>query len=145
MVTAIDQTWRISCCVNFGRSSVFPTLSECVIHAVIIRAFCHGNQLNQSGSLKNVNWIHWTISFRYWNTFSVWSMADSDTNTGGVPKGLRLVVRFWGAVSGLCEYCVWIFDLSWTSGFFSKYGDLILLFEQVEVIGLNWYYGFFYL
>lgn len=64
-------------------------------------------------------------------------MAD-DANTGaGVPKGLRLVVRFWGAVSGLCECCCLIdhecldFDLS--RGFLSKkYLDLFLL-DEIKV------------
>ncbi|KAL9988722.1 hypothetical protein ACROYT_G003201 [Oculina patagonica] len=37
-------------------------------------------------------------------------MAD-DTNSGGVPKGLRLVVRFWGAVSGLCSTALGFFVL----------------------------------
>ncbi|KAJ7334347.1 Calcium channel flower [Desmophyllum pertusum] len=38
-------------------------------------------------------------------------MAD-DANTGaGVPKGLRLVVRFWGAVSGLCSTALGFFVL----------------------------------
>lgn len=89
------------------------TASESVIHAVIIHAFCHGNQLNES--LKNVNWNRWRIIFHYWIEFYVWRMADA-TNNGGIPKGLRLVVRFWGAVSGLCECCCFdlkisIFDL----------------------------------
>jgi len=29
-------------------------------------------------------------------------MADA-ANNGGIPKGMRILVRFWGAVSGLCE------------------------------------------
>lgn len=58
-----------------------------------------------------MRWI--IILFRYWSRFSVCRMAD-DTNTGGVPKGFRLVVRFWGAVSGLCEYAVLIFIWSST-------------------------------
>lgn len=37
-------------------------------------------------------------------------MADA-TNNGGIPKGLRLVVRFWGAVSGLCSAALGFFVL----------------------------------
>lgn len=37
-------------------------------------------------------------------------MADA-ANNSGVPKGMRLVVRFWGAVSGLCSAALGFFVL----------------------------------
>lgn len=37
-------------------------------------------------------------------------MAD-ETNTTEVPRGLRVVVRFWGAVSGLCSAALGFFVL----------------------------------
>lgn len=41
-------------------------------------------------------------------------MADAakSTSSASVPSGLRLVVRFWGAVSGLCE--CYDFDKAYT-------------------------------
>lgn len=37
-------------------------------------------------------------------------MADA-SNNGGIPKGMRILVRFWGAVSGLCSAALGFFVL----------------------------------
>lgn len=37
-------------------------------------------------------------------------MADA-ANNGGIPKGMRILVRFWGAVSGLCSAALGFFVL----------------------------------
>ena len=66
--------------------------------------FCYGNQLNWSLVVCEL------VLFLDWIEFSVWTMADA-ANNGGIPKGMRILVRFWGAVSGLCECCsLTIFD-----------------------------------
>lgn len=63
-------------------------------------------------------------------------MADA-ANTGGIPKGLKLVVRFWGAVSGLCECCLInpISILTFHRSSFLFWGTIIILDLKVDEQG----------
>ncbi|XP_068728677.1 calcium channel flower homolog [Montipora capricornis] len=62
-------------------------------------------------------------------------MADT-ANNSGIPKGMRFVVRFWGAVSGLCSAALGFFVLFTLSAtclgmgiYMILMGAIILAFE----------------
>ena len=57
----------------------------------------------------------------YWNLLTISSLKDwiekmaDSANNSGVPNGMRLVVRFWGAVSGLCEFSLILWSTSFVT------------------------------